>query len=464
MRKSQVQKSSSDLRRLLGNDRGIAMMLAITTVTVIAILTAELIYEVSVYQKVVNNTVDNLRAKYLARGALKLGQLQIHAANKALQKVEEIGKNSPVKSTDVEQIYDTPLILPPPLPPGASLVAKSALESFNEELGLGNGQISVKIVPDSAKLNLNRLVWLAEKKKEKPKPNNNNDKNNDEDDGQDPEDDPRDDLPPENQEETAEDRAEKLQAVRATISETLQSLMDKKFEDDQDFANKYDFITADELVGNIIAWVDKNTQVDGVGAPKEGFYRDLDPPYSVKNAPLYSLSELHMVRGFNDELVEFVSQNFTASLTDGINVNRISDTLIQALFPSFDEDMLERFNEHRKEVGFPKIEDFWKYMQDEFDFSEDDKKELEQRGLTLTTKETAFRVLIEAKSGDARRVWVAQIGAEPPDLTPKNQEKPPEQPKPINPNEDRNSDEDETKKTASKNDNKPPPIVYLRTD
>lgn len=461
-----------DFRKILKNERGIALMLAITTITVVALLTSELVYETSVYQRLVYNTVDNMRAKYLARGALKLGRLQVHAANKALKKIQDIGKNSPVKETDVNQIYDTPLILPPPLPPGAPLIAKSALEKFNEDLGIQGGQISVKIVGESSKLNLNRLIWFAENKT-KPKDNDDKDNNNKNDDDDDGGGNPDDDQGAEDQneegktpEEIEEERRKKIEAFRSTVSETLQALMDKKFEDDEDFADKYDGITADELVGNILAWVDEKTNVDGEGAPKQGFYLDHDPPYAIKNAPLFSMSELYMVKGFDDQLVEFVSEHFTAALTDGINVNKINDQLIQALFPNMDEDLLDRFKEHREEVGFAKIEDFWKYMQDELGFTPDDKDEVEQRGLTLTTKETAFRVLIEAKSGDARRVWVAQLGAEPPDLSPPKQQ---EQPKPINPDEDKGGDNDDNKKeddkkTDTKNDNDAPPIVYLRTD
>ncbi len=452
--RSIVHNDKKGMQKLLRNEHGIAMMLSITTVTVIAILTAELIYEVAVYQKVVNNTVDNLRAKYLARGALQLGRLQVHAANKALQKIKQIGKNSPVKNTDVNQIYNIPLILPPPLPSSATLVARSALDNFNEELGLHNSQVSVKLVPDSSKLNLNRLIWLAERKKDKDSDKDEDEDSDDEDgEGEDDDDDENSEKEEDSDKETEEDRGKRLQTVRATISETLQALMDKKFEDDEDFAQKYDSITADELVGNILAWIDKETFLDAEGAPKESFYSNHDPPYALKNAPLYSLSELHMVKGFDDELVEFVSQNFTAALTDGININRMSEALIQALFPSFNEDMTQQLSKHSREVGFSKIEDFWKYMQDEFEFSEDDKKELEKRELALTTTETAFRVLIEAKSGDARRVWVAQLGAAPP-----------EQRKLMSPDEARKESKDNQEKTTSKNDNNPPPIVYLRTD
>jgi hypothetical protein len=96
----------------------------------------------------------------------------------------------------------------------------------------------------------------------------------------------------------------------------------------------------------------------------------------------------------------------------------------------------------------------------ELGFGQEDKKVLDDAGITIVTTETAFRVEIEARSGDARKVWVAHLGAAPPKAAPQTN-----QPVQIDPNTGLplNNPNTSTAATAS-NDNTVPLVVYLKTD
>jgi len=57
-----------------------------------------------------------------------------------------------------------------------------------------------------------------------------------------------------------------------------------------------------ENVDALTDWIDENDSIEGVGA-ESYFYTNLTPPVKIKNYPLFSLSEICQVRGFDYSLV-----------------------------------------------------------------------------------------------------------------------------------------------------------------
>lgn len=64
----------------------------------------------------------------------------------------------------------------------------------------------------------------------------------------------------------------------------------------------YQFGLKRELINPIIDWIDENHQETGGGA-EEYYYSRLKPPRKTKNAPLYSLSELLRIKGFDRKMI-----------------------------------------------------------------------------------------------------------------------------------------------------------------
>lgn len=52
----------------------------------------------------------------------------------------------------------------------------------------------------------------------------------------------------------------------------------------------------------IIDWIDENTYVEGDGA-EHGYYEGLNPPQSIKNFRMFSLSELGAIKGFSHDMI-----------------------------------------------------------------------------------------------------------------------------------------------------------------
>ncbi|WP_244290298.1 general secretion pathway protein GspK [Leptospira bourretii] len=64
----------------------------------------------------------------------------------------------------------------------------------------------------------------------------------------------------------------------------------------------YQFGLKREMIFPILDWIDENHQETGGGA-EQYYYNRLSPPRKIKNAPLYSLSELLSVKGFDRSVV-----------------------------------------------------------------------------------------------------------------------------------------------------------------
>ena len=390
-------------------------MLALVTITVLSVLAAELIYETQVYKRIIFNSVDRLQSYHLAKTGLKLARLQLLAAKKAKAGLKRLAAAAPVSMAEVEMIWRLPLTLPPPVFPDASLALQTKLEDLKEELGLGNASININISGESGKIPLNRLVWKPPKQKRRtPAP-------------------PGGGIPGANPDENEN-------PIPNTIIEILTELISQKKDTDEDFYEQYEYLNPTVLVGNLTAWMSPNVKTDGDNVAKESYYKEQDPPYHVKNAPLYSFSELRMVKGFEDKLINFLEEYFTATLSEGININTIKRELFKSLFPLLNEEDLEIFIERRDTTIFTDIKDFWKFMEEEFEYTDKDKKELEQKGILFTVNETSYRALVEVETNYAKRTWLAYFGLNVPSYS-------------------RGRVVD-----TKANDKTPPSIVYLRAD
>ncbi|NUM88031.1 MAG: general secretion pathway protein GspK, partial [Bdellovibrionales bacterium] len=404
-------------------------------------LVAELVYQTGVYQRVVYNQIDSLRAQTLARSALKLARLQLTASQKAQEKLKNLGSAADLAPL-VNRIWQTPVVLPPPVPPGATLAATQVIQEFGKNLGL-NGRISVTIQGEGNKLNLNRLVWVMEQKKKTSGPVaiSGGDSNE----------------PPEE---------EKLRQNKERFQGILDQLLENRRKNDESFREAYTYVRAEDLVNQLEAWMSPKI---AVANEEDSYSLGVPEPYAIKNAPLASLSELHMVKGFEDPIVSLVSDNFTATLSDGVNVNQVSRDLLASLLPELDERALNAVIERRSDMSrggpFKSADEFWSFLDTQGDFKAL-KDEAAKRGVNFVTEETSYRVLISAESGNSKATWVAWLGNLPP---PGKKEKSQDSEFKIDiaasdPNDIVKPGDSSKANANNKNDNKIPYVLYLKTD
>ncbi len=439
------------------------MMMAMVTMLVLSILAAEMVYQNQVYSSVVFRQRDQLRAELLARSALRMGLLQLKAAEKAKGQAKNMGLGAAADSL-TDQIWQTPLVLPPPPLPDLGPSETAALEAFTKSLGL-NGTLSVSISGEADRLNLNQLVWISAEQAQAsagaqggvaapttpPAPGA-------------PPAAPAVPLDP-------TQKREILAKTRKSFTEILDQLLEKKRLEDDAFRERYATTQAGPLIANLVAWMDPDTREDGDNREKNDYYRQLDPPYGIKNAPLTSESELYMVKGFDDTLTKLVTDSFSTQVTQGININKISSLFLQALIPELSKDNADTVIKRREDVAlggpYKSEEDFWTYLQSIGEFGEA-KKRLAEQGIKLVSKETSYRVVVSTSSGSAQKTWVAAVGPEIPkvdtEVTPVTTPQAPAPPADISAPADEAAKTADATKPAKNDDSNSLRIIYLRAE
>ncbi|MGZ3694017.1 MAG: type II secretion system protein GspK [Bdellovibrionota bacterium] len=387
------------------NQQGIAMMMTLVTMLILSILAAELVYQNQVYTNIVFRQRDGLRAKLLVRSALRLGLLQLRATEKAKAQIKSLGLGD---ESLANQIWQTPLILPPPALPGLTPVEKQGLEAFNKSLGL-EGTLTVSITGESDRLDLNQLVKVVPKASgqavsdaaSKAGIHGGTTSGGASTVAADP--------------EAVKEARDKL---RKTYADVLDAALDKKRQDDEAFRDKYNNLKADTLLLNLIAFMDPATKTDADNRDKNEYYSGATPaPYGLKDAALTSLTELNMVKGFDDSLANLVSSLFTVQSTSSINVNKASGTMLQALIPELTNDNLESLLKRRDDTAaggnFKTADEFWTYLGTLNNY-DDAKKRLTDSGIQLLGAETTFRVTVSGEAGMVHKTWIASMGTMPP--------------------------------------------------
>lgn len=379
----------------LKNERGIAMMMTLVTMLLLSILAAELVYQNQVYTGIVFRQRDQLRARLLARSAMRLGLLQLRATEKAKAQIKSLGLGD---ESLANQIWQTPLLLPPPAIPGMTQVDTQSLETFKKSLGL-DGSLAVTIVGESDRLDLMQLIRTtgaqsSQSDPSKPKP-----------------------IPSASTGPAAKVDPEQIkqarEKLRKSYAEVLDAAFEKKRQDSEDFRNKYPSLKADTLLLNLVAFMDPETKTDGDNRDKGEYYKESQPPYAPKNAPLTSVSELHMVKGFDDTITDILMSLFTLQPATSLNVNRASAALLQALIPELTNDDTERLLKRRDDTAaggnFKTADEFWTYLNTLNNY-DDAKKRLQENGLNILGTETSYRVIATSDSGAVHKRWEAAMG------------------------------------------------------
>ncbi len=121
-----------------------------------------------------------------------------------------------------------------------------------------------------------------------------------------------------------------------------------------------------EVEGNpvpaIIDWIDNNLETTSPGGAEDGHYLNLEKPYRTANSPLYSVTELRLIKGFEDgEAYQRVKKHLCAygiSAETPINVNTASAEVLQSLSADMTDTLAKDILDRREEEPFNDIGEF----------------------------------------------------------------------------------------------------------
>jgi len=112
----------------------------------------------------------------------------------------------------------------------------------------------------------------------------------------------------------------------------------------------------EDILDSIKDWIDVDDEVTGFGA-EDSYYRSLDHPYSCRNAPFESISELLLVKGITPilfygtenetEKIPGISAYLTIYGDGKININTADDIVLKALSEDLDESLIDEMDDYR---------------------------------------------------------------------------------------------------------------------
>lgn len=128
----------------------------------------------------------------------------------------------------------------------------------------------------------------------------------------------------------------------------LQEFFEKVI-DEMDLPPAEKMYQPEDLARNLIDWVDADTE-RVKGGLEDDFYQGQDPPYRAANGPLLSVDDLHLIEGFDRNLVESLRayvnvQPFAGGL--GVNLNTAPPHVLALLYSN---DGIDDRLAHEEEV------------------------------------------------------------------------------------------------------------------
>lgn len=114
-------------------------------------------------------------------------------------------------------------------------------------------------------------------------------------------------------------------------------------------------LPADDLLDSLADWIDSN-ELPKPGGGEDSYYLSRKPPYGASNAPLITLEELLLVKGFSGNAFSAITPFVTvhADFAEGafVNINTAPKEVLLALDEKMTPSLAERIIDYRKSTPF----------------------------------------------------------------------------------------------------------------
>ena len=286
---------------------------------IISIMLFEFQYSAMIERALAYNELHQLQAYYLAKAGARVGLLRVALYGRARKSpaVKNIAGGMDI-TPFLEQIWSMRL---PGFPPETGLVKKmdkadkDAAEKVLEETKITDGQYLVSITSESSKINLNFLtVPLALR----------------------------------NDRVTFGDQPKTLFEY---VGKMLIQLLENFIRDSDNPTEEFGNLRPEEFVYNLMDWINPG-QFSFAGGNKDAFYDQQKPAYKAKRNRFYTIEELKLVKGMDENLYTKLRPYVTVYSYDGkINVNNAATNIFRALYRDFTEDDLKKLIEERDKIN-----------------------------------------------------------------------------------------------------------------
>jgi len=376
-------------------------MLIMTAIILLMAVYGEFTFDSKVARLKATNIMDKSQSKLLAESGLQMAMTRLKLYKEAYNAVQN---NQSIKNMVpdqlLNQLWEVPFIYPIPIGAGANSSFKDSVEKFTNE-SLLDGEMKVTIQNISNRMNLNMLrVDMTKLSADF--------------------DDQRDNSSVLNMSDNA---ILSDVSVDQSLFFLLKRLVDEKKEKDESFNERYSNINYQEMVTALKFYMSDlgSMTQDPLADFAEATFQRI--PLTPKYGPLSSSSELYVIPGWNDELIELIQNEFSVYPTAQIDFNKLTANMLRILIPTMGEEDIQDFFIWRDDPNQPKFInseiDFKKYIVDQErlmnDTDFDDRMKLfKQSGVTFGSSPNLFKVISVGTYNRSTYTLVAYV------LLPKN--------------------------------------------
>ena len=149
-------------------------------------------------------------------------------------------------------------------------------------------------------------------------------------------------------------------------------------------------------VQGIIDWIDNDLQTTIPDGAEDVYYMNLDQPYRTANTRMLSVSELRLIKGFEDtEIYNTLLPHVCAfGVSTPINVNTASAEVLRSLADDLTDSEVEKIITQRSETAFNDINEFTSFNDLKKKITSTDGLSVDTEYFMLTTESTIGQVRV----------------------------------------------------------------------
>jgi general secretion pathway protein K len=299
-------------RQLLGkgNQRGVALLIAIFTMMFIFYLVTEILYDSNVEYVVHAQSVSRLKAYYAARSGMQLSLLRIKIYQQVAKQFGSKAQGEQKKLLDM--IWSMPFAWPPVIPDEVNSVDKDLIKSKVKEAQMDATYVTM-ITDEGSKIDVNDL----------------------------------------------NSPSKALHDVTRTL---LTQVFENKMQNDEAWAAQHRDVRIEEIINAMEDW-ETETPTSLNGGSKQSFYSKFNSTDLPPHRAFRTVDEVRMVTGMTDDIWDLYKDRITVYGMHAINPNYATKEVLMSLDasikPEVADAIIARRNDDNLGGFFNNAQDFW---------------------------------------------------------------------------------------------------------
>lgn len=291
--------------------KGMALLLAMFTMTIVSYLAIELSYDTNVEYIVNAQAIQRVKAYYAARSAVNLSLLRIKIYAQVQQQFgKQLGGNSGL----IDMIWNMPFAWPPMLPDDLNEVDKGMIKDKIKESTMDAAYLAT-ISDEGSKIDLNDLNSPSK-------------------------------------------------VMAELTKKRLVQMFENKKRDDEVWARQNPDLRPEEIINNIQDWGSAG-RTSANGGDKAARFASLGEGFPPNRA-FRSVDEIRLVPGITETVFDVLKDQVTVFGMKAINPNHAEKEVLMSLDPTITSEvagkLIERRNNDQKGGPFKDANDFWNYV------------------------------------------------------------------------------------------------------